>query len=442
MSLLNFLVLTIPAGAAIALARKVPFALPALAPVFLFTLWQAVSSAHLESGVYSFELFTRTYATGATWRLVTAFAALILCYWIPFHLYKSPRASGSDEGSSGQARLLSPALVAALACAALIVLWYAPSGPVSSRNQFIAETHSPIRDMVFKYLPLLAFGGGISAALSKNIPLTAAAYASALLSVFSMTRFGHKFSGLLDLLFPFSIPVLIMVFRRTGDKRYIRVLLLLLSSLLFFSAALSRTAFSSYLDMRREGWMEMRPRLSGASNLEVTLNYIKDRVFVLQGGLWWATDRNIITRGERYGLDAMLDYAGKMTDKSLAPSNAFITEKAIGKEKTEYLLERYTQYTAAAPAVFYAMAGPAGPVLMYSLSGLILGLASLYICRKIFQAHILRALIAFTLFIPVQNFILAGEPGRLSPRNLAVKALLLLVLELAARGLRRKAEPS
>ncbi len=428
----NLLFLAAAAAVFAACIRRNPQSFFPASSLIFFLLWQGVSVAYLETGKYSFELFTATYQTWGTLRLALALCALFAAYWAGFG-YFTKKVKPPEPGIARGHQIPLVLFVAALSLSLLwLYLILLPSTPeLNSRNLYIASTTFPARDLIFKYLTVMAFGAGLAAALSVFKPLTYAAYLSALGCVFIMTKFGHKFSGILDVLFPFYIPLAAAAIHSYKDKIYLRRHLILMSSLLLFSAALSINTFSKYLNLRQEGWEDLNPALKTETADARARDYLKVRLLVLQGGLWWITDRNAVRSGQRYTYGEMRDYARKMPYKTLAPSNAYLTEKAIGREKNRYLLERYEQYASAAPAVFYAYAGTCGPQISYAAAGLLFGLLSFYLTRKILLAHPLRAVLAFMLYTPVYNFILGGEPAAASPKNLSLKILLLLALEAA-----------
>jgi len=432
MLILDFAVQLLPVAAFLLMGWQAPLTLPVFVLPFLMMLWQGISVASLETGAYSQELMTTTFRTGASLRFAAASLALVLAYGfvsrVALRGFREDAAAGRTEAPPTMLALL----VALAAASAAGLMFYAPTVPDFARRLFLESNPEPIRDLIFKYLPFVAFGAGFSAVLSRQTVTRYSAYLSIMALVYVLVRFGNKFSGIADLCGSFYMAVLIIFASSAAARRRWRECAMGTCALALFSMMAMNHAFGAYIHRSD------KPAAAGPIETELETrasgrNYLMERIFLMQGGLWWVTDHRVVSNEKPAGLAALAQYTRQYPDLD-DPLNAFLIEKGVSYERMRYVvIEKGSPYTGTFPAIFYELAGPWGPVLFCLLTGAVLALCASYLAAKVAKQQILLAFIALSILLPVYNTASSGEFLRIHVPHLAVKVGLALAAEFCLR---------
>ena len=94
---------------------------------------------------------------------------------------------------------------------AILLLSYVPKEVPSSRNLFLVENPSIVRDLILKYLPFVSLYLGLVAGSARRNITRAASYVGIILVLLALYGFGHKFSALISFISSFVISSFILV---------------------------------------------------------------------------------------------------------------------------------------------------------------------------------------------------------------------------------------
>lgn len=402
--------------------RSHPYSIyPILFPCIIL-VWEGVSVAFLESGVYSPELYITTRWTGATLRYVAALFTFLGAYWIVFHFMVSGkwRERVTKSAPEEAPELVNWAICALGLATGLVLLYYMPSGPVESKSKYIVENPQAIRDFVLKYMPFIGFALGFAAANTRNLACRFATYASAVCILGSLVLFGNKFSGLISFFAPMFLTY---------------------AAIATFAPA-ERKLFG--LNQKQQAWAGAAALVgimafSMAKYLAVAdlagMDYLIERVFILQGGIWWYTDYQAFFGSYHPGFDAFVEFS-RQHDYHKNSSLMYLMSRAIGYDLTyKIFFVDISLYTGAFPAVFYELFGKTGPVVAGAVAGAATGICNAYLVRKILRRQFILAMVAFSLYLPIMSVMDGGEFTQLFSYTLLVKLLVLLIIELVVRVL-------
>ena len=376
-----------------------------------------ISVAYLEIGVYSPELFLTTSQTGGTIRYVFAINAFLLAYWFFFRLIVSKNWIAYQKKmliKKGDNERINKFIVIIGMGTAILLLSYVPSEVIDSRNLFIAENPSIVRDFIFKYLPFVGLYLGLAAGLTKSNSTRAASYTGAILILFALFGFGHKFSTLISFIGNFAISFFVLVkfipMRRPVFKIEFRAqfIFAIIAMLFVFTAGIIR-----YINI---------------GELDAT-EYLTNRIFILQGGIWWFTDYEAFYGLHHPGIEGFLDFV-KSIDYDQNLSLIYLMTKAIGTDLTyKIVFIHYGLYTGAFPAIFYEIGGLTGPVLFSFLSGIVIAVVSGYLVRKLIKRQFILILVSFNIYLLVIAIMAGGEFTHIFSIKIVIKFLVLFFLE-------------
>jgi hypothetical protein len=160
------------------------------------------------------------------------------------------------------------------------------------------------------------------------------------------------------------------------------------------------------------------------------IQYIAERVFVLQGGIWWNTDNSAVHGLYQPGFKEFADFVrgeGYFTGSSLK----YLMSRAIGYDLTNKIFTiDNALFTGTFPAIFYEIGGRFGPVLFGALSGAIIAVFAGYATRKVLQGQVLLTIVALGIYLPISNIAAAAEFTPLASLGLLAKIGVVACLEL------------
>jgi hypothetical protein len=400
-----------------------PYALMPVASIALVLAWQGVSVAYLETGAYSPEILLTTYKTGATVRYVLAICAFILAYWAVFRGVVNRRwiaAHQGDAQSMSHGERLAAPLIWICLIAILVLLGYAPREAIDSRTKFLLDNPVYLRDWLLNYQPYFTLILGYATGVTSKTRTRVLGYVSLLLMLSTLYLYGDKFSGITETFFLFCLPFLALAKFRPMARQVFgltmrrQVLIAASVLLLLVSAGLLRQI--QYLQK------------TGAESLGT--QYLSQRVFVLQGGIWWNTDNLAIHGAYQPGFRQFADFVrgeNYFEDSSLM----YLMSRTIGYDLTyKIFMIDDSLFTGTFPAIFYEIGGKFGPVLFSALSGIVIALSAGYATRKILQGQVLLTIVALSIYLPICNIASAAEFVPLASFGLLAKIGIVACMEL------------
>jgi hypothetical protein len=405
--------------------KGTPYALMPVASIALVLVWQGVSVAYLETGAYSPELMLATYWTGATLRYVLAIVSFLLAYWAVFRLIVSRSWIKAHQGNAlsltNAERFAAPLIFACL-IGILVLLCYAPRGAIDSRSKFLVENPVFLRDLLLGYQPYLTLVLGYATGITSKPRTSLLGYVSLLLMLSVLYLYGNKFSAVVETFFFFFLPFLALLKFRPFDRSLFGWTMR--RQVAAACAVLILAVFAGVL--RQVQYL----RDSGADSAGT--QYLAERVFILQGGVWWNTDNQAIHGTYQPGFKEFADFARKenyYADSSLM----YLMTRAIGYDLTyKIFMVDHSLFTGTFPSIFYEIGGKFGPVLFGALSGVVIAFAAGYATRKILLGQVLLTIIALGIYIPISNIASAAEFTPLISWGLLTKIGIVVCLELHA----------
>jgi hypothetical protein len=403
--------------------KDTPYALMPIASIVLVLTWQGVSVAYLETGVYSPELMLATHRTGATLRYVAAISSFVLAYWVVFRGMLSRRwlaGHQSDVRSLEKAdRLAAPLILIGLGAMVALLAW-APRGDIASRSQFLVQNPVYLRDRLLDYQPYLALILGYATGVALKARTRILGYMTLLLMLTVLYLYGNKFSGITEAFVFFCVPFVALVKFRPMDRSV-------------FGLSVKRQALIATMALTMlvvAGLVRQIQYFQIMGSEKTGAQYLAERVFVLQGGIWWNTDNSAIHGLYEPGFKQFIHFVQEekyFPDSSLM----YLMTRAIGYDLT-YKIFTFDNslFTGAFPAIFYEIGGRYGPIVFSGLTGAIIALSAGYVARKILLGQVLLALVAFGIYLPFSNLASAAEFTPLLSFGLLAKFAIIGFIEL------------
>jgi hypothetical protein len=435
MQTFNLFYLIIPIILFFIIVKRNKYSIMPLITIFPLIYWQIISVAYLEIGCYSFELNTITHFTGATLRFVIYFSLFLIFYSYTFNFLFSKYIP--------KVEIKKPVIINkniffiffhfSMLLVLLILFYYSPDQIPESPALFLSENKIYIRDFILKYLVIINFIFGILILHNQKNIFIFLTYIEEIILVFILSKFGHKFSYIIDVLFPFIFVLFILIINKFKEHKLIIKHVIGLFFLFIFSIIIIKQSFGNYIKLHVFGakvfeQSSTHPKQSSThpEQSSTIKNYIKIRILILQGGLFWITDKRIFVEKDKTNIKELIKYL--KTTKDEQPLNLFITQKAIGEEKTKYLIKKKVRYTGSSPAIYYEIFGRYGPLIFFPIIGILLGISFFYCFYKILNGEFLLSILSFSIFVPIYNLTLNGDLTKFSV-NFLIKLLLVFLLE-------------
>ena len=403
--------------------KDTPYALMPVASIAIVLVWQGVSVAYLETGAYSPELMLTTYWTGATYRYVLAIVSFLLAYWLVFRLMVSRPWIESHQGnaqSMNHAERFAAPLIFACLIGILVLLWYAPRGAIDSRSKFLVDNPAFLRNLLLGYQPYLTLVLGYATGVTSKSRTRMLGYASLLLMLLVLYLYGNKFSAVVETFFFFSFPFLALLKFRPIDRELFGWTMRRQAALAGAVLMLAVTA----------GVLRQVQYVQNSDAESAGPGYLAERVFVLQGGIWWNTDNQAIHGTYQPGLKEFADFVRNenyYADSSLM----YLMTRSIGYDLTyKIFMIDDSLFTGTFPSIFYEIGGKFGPVLFGALSGILIALAAGYATRKILLGQVLLTIVALGIYLPISAIASAAEFTPIASLGLLTKIGIVVCLEL------------
>ncbi len=406
----------------VCMTRKNPVAFFPIGSVLLVLVWGGISVAYLETGTYAPELMLETHRTGATFRFVLAIALFVLAYWAVFRALLNRKWMSRLDGESARlrsaARLALPMILTALAATLLLAI-FVPRETIDSRSQYLLNNPNFLRDKLLAYLPLVTLILGMGCGLARTVRTRSLGYATALLILVVLYLFGNKFSEITEAFFLFCIPLVAMIHAYPMDRSV-------------FGLNQRRqilVAGCALLVLVSMGILRQSNHLQSTYADSNGMQYLFQRIFIAQGGIYWYTDNEIIHEPSQPRLTEFIQFV--RDEKYFKNSSLmYLMSQAIGYDPTRKIFTiDNSLFTGAFPSIFFIVGGRYGPFFLCPLTGAIVAAVTAYSLRKMLQGQLLLAILAFSVFVPVQSFASGAEFTGFFTLGMAAKLFLLLTAE-------------
>lgn len=413
------------AGLVLLIARMIwknPVAFFPIGSILLVQIWESISVAYLETGTYTPELLLETHRTGATFRFVFAIALFVLAYWATFRAllnrnWKS-RLNAQSAKLNSATRLALPMILAALA-ATLLLAVFVPREAVDLRSRYLHDHPNFLRDELLAYLPTVTLILGLGCGLARTARARILGYTTMLLILTVLYLFGNKFSEITESFFLFCIPLVACIHFYPMDRKVFGMSLR--RQMLFAGCAV--------LALVTMGVLRQINQAQLASSDTQGEEYLMQRVFIAQGGIYWFTDNQIVHGASQPRLAEFLQFV-RDENYSKNSSLMYLMSLAIGYDLTWKIFTiNNSLFTGAFPSIFFIIGGRYGPFFLCPLVGVIVGAITAYSLRKMLQGQLLLAVLAFSIFAPVQGFASSAEFTGFLSWGFATKLFLLLTAE-------------
>lgn len=376
-----------------------------------------ISIAYLETGVYLSELFITAWQTGGTVRYVLAISAFLLAYWFIFGLIVNKKWIAYQKKRFLEKRnneIINKFIVILGIGTAILFFSYVPKEVVESRNLFLVDNPSTVRDFIWAYLPFISLYLGFAAGCTKRSITRVGSYLSVVLIILALYGFGHKFSAIISFIGSFAISFFIFL-KFIPMRRQVFGIELRGQFIFAIIAMILLIVMGIY-------------RYVNIAEYNIT-EYLINRIFVLPGGIWWFTDYETIHGLGQINIQDFIDFINSGDyDKNL--SLIYLMTKAIGTDLTyKIVFIHHGLYTGAFPASFYIIGGTTAVVLFSIISGIVIAVISGHLVRKLIKRQVVLLLISFSIYLPVIAILESGEFMHLLSIKLIIRIIILLVLE-------------
>jgi hypothetical protein len=394
--------------------------------------WSVLSCFYNDLGIYNIELFGYTHNTLATTRLALFYIVFNLGFFFVISFLARRPLLQRDYNLGLQSLRLGNLKLAAYGLGLLIVTYIAYSFVTGGVPLFegihkvlFYQEAGPLERFLLGYGPFIAFALGYFRRIGGRISV------NGILFVFMLAYLvltGNKFSALLRLAIGYYAAVFVQYLRAHPDVRILRHRNALIG--LSLAALLLAGAFASY-------------SLTGLNAIE-SRQLLFDRVLALQGHLWWATDHNL------FGLDrfdsnhwqtelgAILN-VGNVAEGSVGMK--YVMVQAIGAEKAFPIFDSGYLYTMAYPAILVLTLPYPLALLVQLAAGAFLGILLYYLHYSLKYRHFVRSFIAMTIILPYLGVLSTGDLWVFLTPGIAVKILILIVMEFGLVEYAPSAQP-
>ncbi|MEZ5357617.1 MAG: DUF6418 domain-containing protein [Candidatus Zixiibacteriota bacterium] len=384
-------------------------------------VWSLISCWYNDFGIYNIELFRYTETTLATFRLSMLYCVFNLGFLAMIFLLKDKPLARVDYAWSKETLKLGPVKVAIYGTIGLVILYivysfYTGGIPIYSGFDKLAhfEEAGRIERTLILYGFLFAFLLGYFRKMRGKYSVN-----GILLAVFMIYLLlaGNKFSSLMLLLVCYYAPIFARYYFKNPDVKVLKAKYI--GIVLIVVIVLVGIAFMSYA--------------YGSDNVSFAGNYLLNRIFAFQGEMWWAIDYD-------YHLSGMYDDGHWNTElnavfspreySSTDVGMKYLMIEVLGPEKAYPIIEKGYLYTMTYPGILIAMFPLWAAFVIQFFAGVIFFLLLYYFYYAVVYGHFFRALVTVMMIIPYITVLFTGNLGVFFTFGMAIKIIILILLEL------------
>lgn len=369
---------------------------------FVEYIWSLISILYLETGKYEWELDRYTYYIGATPAYIIFILAYLFGIWYIFwNRLKSYRDSPNElPVIKSWPLVLFLIFIIYLAVQIPYEYTYIDKHYMDKNPIFIFQLYYWFLPYIFFYLGhLFTFFFRFQYTLKMLLLLNFLGNISIIIAL------GNKFSLLVTLFNFFMIGYSTCIFSRIRSVnpyaivKYFSLILLIALSI-----------YSAYRFENDPNW----------------LMNLFDRVFLLQGGMWWAAYYD-------WYIDDKLSLSDLITYWHLYPEEKNITigylmQQSIGLQKTRYIIEELAYYFSGGfPAFFLLLSSNLFICIFYLfIYGCLIGLLYAEIITSLLKGHLIAAFIILSIFLNIYQPSGNGDITFLLNRMFYLKLIIFL----------------
>jgi hypothetical protein len=166
---------------------------------------------------------------------------------------------------------------------------------------------------------------------------------------------------------------------------------------------------------------------------ELALEFMFNRIFALQGQMWWAVDNDVQNDG-RYDEDHWkAEYDRIVSPGDLGNEEVglrYLMIKVLGPEKAYAIIDGGYLYTGTYPAILIATFPYGVALLAQLLAGILFFVVLHYLYYSIIYRHLMRSAVAFLILLPFLVTLFVGSLATIFTLGLILKLGLLALFEI------------
>lgn len=364
-------------------------------------LWMILSIGYLETGKYQWELMIETYFVGA----LPAYMLFIVIFIIGIKI-------GFDKALKNLLNVqktpsnINKILIILLLIFMIFLMINIPFDKTYLDKRYINNNPTVIIEIYFWLLPYISLYLGYiyvnRRLFNKNI-----IYLLILINIICIVGLGNKYSLIVSQLSFFLLSYSIVVMSKKD--------VIAISTIFKWLVILVGSTFILYI------YNKMNVDPDWYQNL-------LDRLFLLQGGIWWYAYNDYINAG-RATLAGLIDYWNMFPNEKNISIGYFMQEN-IGLAETRNIIENHkSYYSGAFPAIFLIFSKN---IIICLLMLLVYGYSLGYLYGKIFKnlssGHIFTAFIIFSILLNLNQTAGNGDITFIFNINFYFKILLLIII--------------
>ena len=389
--------------------------------VMFVQTWSLASCLYNDFGIYNFELFRYTETTLATSRLALFYIVFNLGFLVVASIL-AKRPLSRREYTLGIEGLRLGNLKLTAYFFGMVVLGYVAYSFATDGIPIFEGVHKvlfyqdagPVERFLLGYGPFIAFALGYFRRLRGRISISGILL---VLMLLYLVLTGNKFSALTRLAVCYYAAVFAQYWQTNPNFKILRlrnIVIGLAVIMLIIGGVLASYSF----------W--------GLSAQDARL-LLFDRVLALQGHLWWASDHSLFALDRFDPNHWLAEWRAIVNLGQVAEGTAgmkYVMVQAIGAERAFPIFFNGYLYTMAYPAILVLTFPYPVALGLQFLAGVFLCGLLYYLHHCLVYRHFVRAMLAMTIIIPFIGVLSTGDLFVLVTPGIALKLLILLVLEL------------
>lgn len=387
---------------------------------FFMQSWALVSCWYNDLGIFNPELFRFTDTSLATTRLALFYLlfnigfALVAGWWQRHPLVRSDYEVRWGRPQPGLLKLLLAGGIGLLG-GYVAYGFYRDGIPILQgidRLLFVTEGGT-VERLLLVYGPFLAFLLGYCRPDDRRWSTQSLLMAS---FVVYKVLTANKFSGLMAIVVPYYLPIVVRLYLKDRTFTLLRARYLAVAG--SGVALLLGLAFVTYVFLIGSG--------------EGAYQFLSDRVLANQGQLWWAIDN------DKFSLGGSLPHlADRELTAIITPGDVSSDETGmkalmihiLGPDLAYPIIDKGYLYTMAYPAILVATVPYGIAAVIQTIAGGLFALLLYYLFFCISYRHLVRALVALTILLPLWAVMATGNFTVFLTAGMAIKVLFLIVAE-------------
>lgn len=385
--------------------------------------WSLISCYYNDFGIFNPELNEYTYTSYATTWLAILYILFNMGYWYSASSAKKLDLNGFKCESNFFLFILFKTVYFFLVVLAiyLLVFLFINGIPVLEGldRLEIEKTRSEFENKFLAYFFVYAFILGL---LRRQQQF---GYNDVLFIIYVVyfLSIGHKFSGLLELFLSYLTPIWIRSNFKYNISKFFNLRFMLYAFIALI--LLLSTVMMHYLNI--------------TESQENAYNLLIDRIFAMQGHIWWSVQNHVSLHGfydEQHWLN---EVAAIFYPAGVSPNDTgmkYLMINILGFDVANKIFERGYLFTMAYPAILLASFNLPLVAVMQIIMGCFFYNILDKLSNSIERCYFIRALLIFTVVVPFITVLGSGALSILFTFGVLIKLLLFYFIELMERSRR------